>query len=67
MSQSSTIDRQRTTPTTADSAPEVAARKRAQQAAERIEVTTPVCESCWVAVSLTGVCNVCGEQIDTGR
>lgn len=67
MSQSSTIDRQRTTPTTADSEPEVAARKRAQQAAERIEVTTPVCESCWVAVSLTGVCNVCGEQIDTGR
>lgn len=63
MSQSSTIDRQRT----ADSEPEVAARKRAQQAAERIEVTTPVCESCWVAVSLTGVCNVCGEQIDTGR
>lgn len=63
MSQASTIERTTTTPTIADHTPEEAARKRAQQAAERIEVTTPVCQSCWVAVSLTGVCNVCGEQV----
>lgn len=46
-----------------DPAAREAARRRAQLE-QQIEVTTPVCPTCWVAASLTGVCSICGEPVE---
>ena len=46
-----------------DPAAREAARRRAQLE-QQIEATTPVCPTCWVAASLTGMCSICGEPVE---